>query len=101
MIKYKLITIPIFNRRKKVHMKAYEEYIRHISKNNCNGRLSYLYKVRDNISEEISMMKCKGIDTSTKEKQYNDLIDVIEELCKFRRNSPGCLIEGDTGFRYF
>ena len=90
MIKYKLITIPIkIGERRGANMKAYEEYTRHISKYNCNGRLSYLYKVRDNISEEISKMEWKGIDTSVKEKQYNDVVDVIEELCRFRRNCPG------------
>lgn len=78
----------------------FARYAKNITEENCNGRLTHLYKLRDKISQDISDKTGMGADTSIEEKSYNDIVDIIDELCAFRR-SHKCLIEGDPGYRSF
>ena len=79
-------------------MSAIEIY--NINKNNCNGVLSRLYKERDRISQNIDRCISVGADTTYLENSYNKLCDHIYEICKWRSENPGCLLEGDPGFSY-
>lgn len=75
-----------------------EIYLNNLNVNNCNCRLTNLYNVRDNISKRIDTLLCQGYDTTMAEEEYNEVCNIIEELCSFRRRNPGCLCEGDPGY---
>lgn len=81
----------------KVNM--WDSFTQDITLENCNARLSVLYKERDKISRQISLLTAKGRDTLYYENKYTSISEVIQKLCDFRRTHEGCLLEGDKGYR--
>lgn len=81
----------------KVNM--WDSFTQDITLENCNARLSVLYKERDKISRQISFVTAKGRDTLYYENKYASISEVIQKLCDFRRTHEGCLLEGDKGYR--
>ena len=81
----------------KVNM--WDSYTQDITLENCNARLSVLYKERDKISRQISLVAASGRDTFYYENKYTSISEVIQKLCDFRRTHEGCLLEGDKGYR--
>lgn len=67
---------------------------------NCNGILTVLYKKRDKISERISHLISHGYDPVSSEAEYDNICEDIHHICNWRREHPGCLLEGDPGFRW-
>ena len=81
----------------KVNM--WDSFTQDITLENCNARLSVLYKERDKISRQISLVTAMGRDTLYYENKYTSISEVIQKLCDFRRTHEGCLLEGDKGYR--
>lgn len=81
----------------KVNM--WDSFTQDITLENCNARLSVLYKERDKISRQISLLTAKGRDTLYYENKYTSISEVIQKLCDFKRTHEGCLLEGDKGYR--
>lgn len=81
----------------KVNM--WDSFTQDITLENCNARLSVLYKERDKISRQISLLTAKGRDTLYYENKYTSISEVIQKLCDFRRTHEGCLLESDKGYR--
>ena len=80
----------------KVNM--WDSFTQDITLENCNARLSVLYKERDKISRQISLVAASGRDTLYYENKYTSISEVIQKLCDFRRAHEGCLLEGDKGY---
>lgn len=80
-------------------MTAVEKY--HICLENCNGILTNLYKKRDAIGHRIDTLMMRGYSTEDSEKEYDEIVDEIDEICFWRKSHPGCLLEGDPGYREF
>ena len=76
----------------------YEKYKENLSERNCNARLTELYKIRDQISEKIDYNIYHRADVLGLEAEYSEIVDVINDLCIWRRKHPGCLLEGDEGY---
>lgn len=74
------------------------QYKESLNERNCNARLAALYTTRDAVSAHISSMVSRGCDTLGLEAEYAEIIDTINELCIWRSNHPGCLLEGDPGY---
>lgn len=72
-----------------------------VNKNNCNGVLSRLYKERDRISLKIDKAISSGNNPISLEIAYEVICNEISQICKWRDENPGCLLEGDPGFSYF
>ena len=80
-------------------MTAIEKY--HICLENCNGILTNLYKKRDSIGQRISNLTARGYNVTDSENEYDKIVDEIDEICRWRNSHPGCLTEGDPGFRFY
>ena len=76
----------------------WDSFAQDITLENCNARLSVLYKERDKISRQISLVAASGKDTLYYENKYTSISEVIQKLCDFRRTHEGCLLEGDKGY---
>ena len=81
------------------NINMWDSYTKDITLENCNARLSVLYKERDKISRQISLVTAAGRDTLYYENKYTSISEVIQKLCDFRRTHEGCLLEGDKGYR--
>ena len=77
----------------------WESFTKDITLENCNARLSVLYKERDKISRQISLVAAVGRDTLYYENKYTSISEVINVLCDFRREHEGCLLEGDPEYK--
>ena len=84
--------------KENVKVNMWDSFTQDITLENCNARLSVLYKERDKISRQISFLTAKGRDTLYYENKYTSISEVIQKLCDFRRTHEGCLIEGDKGY---
>ena len=80
------------------NINMWDSYTQDITLENCNARLSVLYKERDKISRQISLVAACGRDTFYYENKYTSISEVIQKLCDFRRTHEGCLLEGDKGY---
>ena len=76
----------------------YNNYKTELSEKNCNARLDLLYKERDKIGERIDKLIVHGYDITAAEAEYSNIVDVINDICQWRREHPGCLLEGDPGY---
>ena len=79
-------------------MSAIEMY--KVNLNNCNGVLTKLYNSRDDISRRID----KTTDVNKRsmlEVLYEQTCEEIAEICEWRREHPGCLLQGDDGYYEF
>ena len=76
----------------------YKKYKENLSEKNCNARLTELYEIRDHISEEIDYNIYHRADTLGLEAQYAEIVDIINDLCIWRKEHPGCLLKGDEGY---
>ena len=85
--------------KENVKVNMWDSFTQDITLENCNARLSVLYKERDKISRQISFLTAKGRDTLYYENKYTSISEVIQKLCDFRRTHEGCLLEGDKGYR--
>ena len=79
-------------------MRNYDDWKDGVSLSNCNARLDHLYKERDKIGQRIDKLIVMGYDITSAEAEYSNIVDVINDLCIWRRQHPGCLTEGDPGF---
>ena len=77
----------------------YSMYTNNLNENNCNCRLTDLYKQRDSISQRIDKLISLGYDTEAAEQEYDNICRVILKLSTFRR-SHKCLLEGDPGYGF-
>jgi len=50
-----------------------------------NEKLDILYKTRDRIGEKIDRLTVMGYGTDATEKEYDDVVSVIHNLCWIRR----------------
>ena len=80
------------------NINMWDSYTQDITLENCNARLSVLYRERDKISRQISLVAAVGRDTLYYENKYTSISEVIKKLCDFRRDHEGCLLEGDKGY---
>ena len=80
------------------NINMWDSYTQDITLENCNARLSVLYKERDKISRQISLVTAAGRDTLYYENKYTSISEVIQKLCDFRREHEGCLLEVDKGY---
>ena len=69
-----------------------------INEANCNATLTKLYAMRDEIGHLIDQYIVKGYSTEELEHLYDERVDLIEEICDWRR-SHNCAIEGDTWYQ--
>lgn len=79
-------------------MSAIEMY--KVNLNNCNGVLTKLYNSRDDISRRID----KATDNNKRlmlEVLYEQTCEEIAEICDWRREHSGCLLQGDDGYYEF
>ena len=67
---------------------------------NCNGRIRFLRKRQDQLSNGIdAAIELKDPQLADAyQKIYDDCVDVMKQLLEFRRNNK-CLIEGDPGYQ--
>ena len=79
-------------------MRNYDDWKDGVTVNNCNARLDILYKERDKIGERIDKLIVMGYDITAAEAEYSNIVDVINDICQWRREHPGCLTEGDPGY---
>jgi hypothetical protein len=74
--------------------------IKTVNIKNCNARLNELYKIRDMISNNWELyVMTQGHDRV--DAKFNEIVDEINLYLTFRRNNPGCLIEGDPGYNVY
>ena len=69
-----------------------------ITTSNCNYWLTVLYQERDRISSIIDTIISTGGYTEEFERHYEATCNMIDTFLEFRRNHPGCLLEGDPGY---
>ena len=79
------------------------KYKENLSPNNVNGRLTELYKERDAIGNKIDFYIANDLpaEVSYLETIYNEIVDVIEDLCNYRHNYKDCALEGDPKYHVF
>ena len=76
------------------------KYREGLNPNNCNYRLTELYKRRDNIGESIDKYLSMDLGEEflrNKEIEYRQVCDVIDELIEFRHQHK-CALEGDAEY---
>ena len=66
----------------------------HINEANCNPTLTQLYIKRDNIGNNISKAEAYDLDATRLYNDYNEIVDCIEEICRWR-STHNCALEGD------
>ena len=78
------------------------QILSNVNEKNCNGRLSRLYKMRDDTSISIdnAIERANTIQENYFSKQYDEICKAINKLCEYR-NSHDCLLEGDPGYEEF
>ena len=59
-------------------------YTEGLSTSNCNCRLTDAYCRRDNISRRIDQLIGLGLDPSEAEKEYDEIYEAIDLMCRFR-----------------
>ena len=65
---------------------------------NCNYRIDKCTILQEYVSKKISIRLINGIlDVSDLEEEYNDLSNIMEELCLYRHNHD-CAIRGDIRY---
>ncbi len=69
-----------------------------LTERNCNFILSKLYEKRDRISSSLDKYMMLGLDIDPLNSQYQNLVDDIDQICRWRSDHPGCLLEGDPGY---
>ena len=74
-------------------MMSYVEKLK-INEANCNPTLTQLYIKRDMIGKQISNAEMADLDCSRLYNSYNEIVDCIDEICRWRRTHD-CALEGD------